>query len=323
MVRMISLMIAAFVAVTVAGAVAGAGQPEAPGGDAAGDLDQSVVLAPRFERGQRFEYRFVHRSTVGVVSAEGDLGAEVATIALRGVMRFNVLGVDETGAAAMTLVFPDMRIAREVGEGAAADAGADGAGMETAERLRTALRDAVVRIDVGADGVVSALTGLEGAHEIATEAGTHGWRLLGPFAGQHAAHELTRLFRVDDAASGFTPRSVGDEWTIESTRDITDSADLLTRTTWSLTGLEEGAGGGEREGGPGSASVRVREQSSRITARWKASAGRLVDLHDESQIDMQARAGDLDGSVVRAVVRLQIRLIESPAPDEGEAEAAP
>ncbi len=278
-----------------------------------------VTLAPRFAEGDRLEYAFEFQSTVGRVES----GA-VEGVVQRGTLRLNVLGVDERGAAAMTMVFSTLQIEPDAAPDEAE------AAAELAEEIAGAMRDVVVRLDVQPDGTISALTGLEPVHEVVGRHGRRAWPLLGPFASEYAADALSELFRVDaPAAQAFPEREVGETWAIASERPLAESTVLRTRAVWSLESVVDDAAslraeiersmGSTESGSPAAATLSIADQSGTLTARWSVADGRLLERTMQSQLDVRAAVGDLQGPIVRASTSLHLRLLK---PGESEQAAA-
>lgn len=280
---------------------------------------EPVSLAPRFAQGDRLEYQYEYRSTVGRTGSDA-----VAGVTQRGTLRFTVLGVDDSGAAAMTLVFAGLQIDPD----AAPDE--QEAARQRAEEIAAAMNDAVIRLDVRADGTVSALTGLEAVHDVVARLGRQAWPLLGPFAGEYAAESLADLFRVDTSGPDGAPaRHTGDSWSIVSERPLAQSTVLRARTTWSLEALSgqtaslhaqiERTMASTESSNPAAATLAIADQSGAVTASWDVAAGRLIERSAESELDVRATVGDLQGPVVRASTTLQVRSVE---PAESEQAAA-
>lgn len=295
-----------------------------PARQAAAEAVEGVTLAPRFEQGDRLEYDFEYRSTVGRVGNE----AATESVTQRGTLRLNVLGVNEAGAAAMTLIFAELHIEPDTAEEDVE------AARKRADEIAAAMKDAVVRLDVQADGTVSAVSGLDEVHKIVGRHGRQAWPLLGPFAGEHAAESLTDLFRVDTREEeGFAPRQVGDSWAIANERPLAQSTVLRTRTVWSLDDVAEDAAalradinrtmGSTESGNPAAATLAIADQAGTLTARWSVAEGRLIDRLAESQLDVRAAVGDLEGPIVRASTSLQVRFVEPAASEQAAAGVAP
>lgn len=283
---------------------------------------EPVSLAPRFAQGDRLEYRYEYRSTVGRTGS-----GDAAGVTQRGLLRFKVLGVDDSGAATMTLVFADLVIEPDAAPDEQEPA------RRRADEIAAAMKDAVLRLDVRADGTVSALTGLEAVHDVVARLGRQAWPLLGPFAGEYAAESFGDLFRVDAAGpAGAPPRATGDTWSLLSERPLAQSTVLRTRTTWSLEDLSgqtaslsaqiERTMASTESGNPAAATLTIADQSGTLAARWDVAAGRLIERNAESQLDVRATVGDLQGPIVRASTTLQVRSVEPAASEQAAVDLA-
>ena len=341
--------------------------------------DPVVKLNPRFVQGRKLTY--VLKSSIRVpqarVAAEGDEADAVQpslAFDLECEMRLTTAGVGEDGSASFIVLFPRVLVTSGVDDlvqhsfDSAAQppaptppAPADPAVNPTDPNSPDAaaapappadpgsavsvvgplLHDASIRIDVGPDGVLTALEGLDLAYAAAILS-PEGHRVLGPFAPGVATRTFAALFRVDspDAAGKFADRELDDTWTITDQTVLSAEA-VLTRTishqleslapelvTLQLTGNAsigkppEGSRPAARPrsaGRPGSdggltAAIVITEQADTGDAEWNPAAGVLLSRVRQSSLTTQAELGTHKGLPQRVESRIEIKLKEKVEP---------
>jgi hypothetical protein len=340
-----SIFLAALVISTPA--VRGAMIPPQPEPAAAVAAEVTCRLQPRYLTDRQLVYRFHSRTQVIPASPDPQAGgtpvpqqALVYTTDLT--LRLTTLGVDEHGGASFALLFDKARLVRAAGEQEEAAEftreQADNAeqpeeGAPLVARLAYAIAKSAVRLDVRADGVVTAVSGLEDAQRLAQEEGLEGGRLMGPIAARADARTLSMLFRVDaPGESGeFPARTGGEAWELEDRLSMSPTVEMVMTTSLKLESCspeEARLVGGVRTsvetprredgtpapGDPTQPTLEVTEQTDALGLTWDPKAGVLRKRERSSYLVLAARLGKDKKEFQTLRTKSTIELVEMTGP---------
>ncbi len=288
---------------------------------------EKVSLAPKLALGDRLLYRIETLTTFPIPAGEGEAAPGIESYRLDALLRLTVAGIDDaSGLRAVTGVFVEVGLTAEVEgrtasvrsrEGDEAEPGTDEDTMRAhpvdlaLADVAEALRARVLLMDVGPDGRVTSLAGLEPAFDAAAAHSRVGERALGPFRAGMGAETFAAIFGVDRAPDAkLTERAPGESWSVTTRSSIIGESARVRRTAnLTLDRIDDRSrvhvDGKERirierpstTGGPDKGANEIELSATvddtEIRVVWDAQAGRLERRADRFCFTLEAGVGDL------------------------------